>query len=110
MKKGRSRAQLKRKKEMGSTRDYFARRKVGKKNQIHWNERRKVSLKLVQEVPGQETSQLSKRQKEEQSYIHLVSPSHNPQPPSILVWTAPGGWTETREPSSLGHGGGCNLQ
>lgn len=37
---------------MGSTRYYFARRRVGKKNQIHWNERRKVSLKMVQEMPG----------------------------------------------------------
>lgn len=32
---------LKRMKGMGSTRDYFARRRVGKKNQIHWNERRR---------------------------------------------------------------------
>lgn len=75
---------------MGSTRYYFARRRVGKKNQIHWNERRRANLKMVQEMPDQEITFPIKRGKEERSYIHLVSPSHTPQPSSILVWTARG--------------------
>lgn len=71
-----------------------------------------MNLKMVQEMPGQKEAYPAGRAKGERSYIHLVSPSHttNRQPSSILVWTAPGGWTETWEPYGLGRGGGCNLQ
>lgn len=81
---------LKRMKGMGSTRYYFARRRVGEKEPDPLERKKKMNLKIVQEMPDQKIIYPAGRAKEERSYIHLVSPSHTTsRPPPLFGW--PGG-------------------